>query len=116
MENDAHNLQSLVEALDDLILELTEQSVIKRVWAKDKSKLFMPPEFFIDKSIPEVFGEFGNIFIDCIERLLTTGERQQCIYPDFDPNKPLWYCAKFQRIDSANTSVRIICIIEDITT
>lgn len=55
MDNDAHNLQSLVEALDDVILELTEQSVIKRVWTKDKSKLFMPPEFFINKSIPEVF-------------------------------------------------------------
>nr|WP_068892197.1 response regulator [Pedobacter panaciterrae] len=115
MDNDAHNLQSLIEAMDDVILELTEQSVIKRVWAKDKSKLFMPPEFFIDKSIPEVFGEFGNIFINCINNLLRTGERQQCIYPDFDKNKNLWYCAKFQKIDSSNTDIRIVCIIEDIT-
>jgi len=115
MDNDAHNLQSLVEALDDVILELTEQSVIKRVWTKDKSKLFMPPEFFINKSIPEVFGKFGDIFIDCIVRLLSTGERQQCIYPDFDLTKSLWYCAKFQKIDSINTDARIICIIEDIT-
>jgi len=115
MENDAHNLQSLIEALDDLILELTEQAVIKRVWTKDKTKLFMPPEFFINKSIPEVFGEFGNIFIDCIDKLLTTGERQQCVYPDFDKNKNLWYCAKFQKIDSSKTDTRIICVVEDIT-
>ncbi|WP_214227675.1 response regulator [Pedobacter sp. B4-66] len=115
MDNNARNLQPLIEALDDVILELTELAVIKQVWAKDKTKLFLPPEFFIGKSIPEVFGEFGNIFIKCIDDLLNTGERQQCVYPDFDENKHLWYCAKFQKIDSSEEEVRIICVIEDIT-
>ncbi|WP_449438326.1 hypothetical protein [Pedobacter steynii] len=53
MENDAHNLQSLVEALDDLIVELTEQAVIKRVWTKDKTKLFMPRNFSSIKASPK---------------------------------------------------------------
>ncbi|SMD03068.1 response regulator [Pedobacter nyackensis] len=108
-------LESLIEALDDIILELTEKSVIKRVWVKDTTKLFMPPESFIDKSLTEVFGEFGDKFIVCIKKLLDTGERQECIYPDFDPNKHQWYCAKFQKIESDQAGVRIICIIEDIT-
>jgi signal transduction histidine kinase len=108
-------LESLIEALDDIILELTEQSVIKRVWVKDTTKLFLPPESFIDKSLTEVFGEFGNKFITCIKKLLDTGERQECIYPDFDPNKPNWYCAKFQKIESEHSGIRVICIIEDIT-
>lgn len=115
MDNNGHHFQSLIEALDDVILELTEQSVIKRVWAKDKTKLFMPPEFFIDKSIQEVFGEFGDPFVKCINDLLSTGERQQCVYPDFDEHKHFWYCAKFQKIDSPENDVRIICVIEDIT-
>jgi len=108
-------LESLIEALDDIILELTAESVIKRVWVKDMAKLFMPPESFIGKSLTEVFGEFGDKFNACIKKLLDTGERQECIYPDFDPNKPNWYCAKFQKIDSNQSGIRIICIIEDIT-
>lgn len=109
------SLQCLIESLDDIVLELSEQTVIRAVWVKDKSKLFMPPELFINKSLKEVFGEFANIFVDCIERLLLTGERQECIYPDFDSTKHHWYCAKFQRMELKDNERRIICVIEDIT-
>lgn len=109
-------LQSLIESLDDVILELDNTMTIRKVWVKDKSKLFMPPETFIDKTLTEVFGGFADVFIECIEKLLLTGERQECIYPDFDLNKDNWYCAKFQKIDTDPKEVRIICVIEDITT
>lgn len=110
-------LQSLIESLDDIILELDEHTVIKKVWVKDKTKLFMPPELFIDKTLIEVMGGFAYVFIECINALLASGERQECIYPDFDLNKNLWYCAKFQKIDvgKAAEGVRVICVIEDIT-
>jgi signal transduction histidine kinase len=111
------NLQSLIESLDDIILELDEHTVIKKVWVKDKTKLFMPPELFIDKTLTEVMGGFAYVFIDCIQALLISGERQECVYPDFDLNKDLWYCAKFQKIDVGKEAdgVRVICVIEDIT-
>lgn len=109
-------LQSLIESLDDIILELDEHTVIKKVWVKDKTKLFMPPELFIDKTLIEVMGGFAYVFIECIQALLISGERQECIYPDFDLNKDLWYCAKFQKIDVGEAEgVRVICVIEDIT-
>lgn len=109
------SLQSLIESLDDIILELDEHTVIKKVWVKDKTKLFMPPELFIDKTLTEVMGGFAYVFIECIQTLLISGERQECVYPDFDLNKDLWYCAKFQKIDVGNEGVRVICVIEDIT-
>ena len=110
------SLQSLIASLDDIILELDEQTVIKKVWVKDSTKLFMPPEHFIDKTLTEVMGSFASVFVECIQALLISGERQECIYPDFDPNKDLWYCAKFQKIDAGEEGgVRVICVIEDIT-
>ena len=109
------SLQSLIESLDDIILELDEYTVIKKVWVKDKTKLFMPPELFIEKTLAEVMGGFAYVFIERIQALLISGERQECVYPDFDLNKNLWYCAKFQKIDVGNEGVRVICVIEDIT-
>lgn len=110
-------LQSLIESLDDIILELDEHTVIKKVWVKDKTKLFMPPELFIDKTLIEVMGGFAYVFMERIQTLLASGERQECIYPDFDLNKDLWYCAKFQKIDVGKDEegIRVICVIEDIT-
>lgn len=109
------SLQSLIESLDDIILELDEHTVIKKVWVKDETKLFMPPELFIDKTLTEVMGGFAYVFIERIQALLISGERQECVYPDFDLNKNLWYCAKFQKIDMGDEGLRIICVIEDIT-
>lgn len=111
------SLQALIASLDDIILELDGNTVIKKVWVKDKTKLFMPPELFIDKSLTEVMGGFAYVFMECIQELLITGERQECIYPDFDINKDLWYCAKFQKIDAGKDAeeIRVICVIEDIT-
>ncbi|WP_316821377.1 ATP-binding protein [Pedobacter gandavensis] len=110
-------LQSLIASLDDIIIELDENSVIKKVWVKDVTKLFMPQEFFIDKTMVEVMGSFASIFTECIEKLLLTGERQECVYPDFNPEKKSWYSAKFQKIDPASIGgkMRLICVIEDIT-
>jgi signal transduction histidine kinase/ActR/RegA family two-component response regulator len=109
------SLQCLIESLDDIVLELNDQMVIRRVWVKDKSKLFIPPEQFMNKTLKEVFGEFGNRFVGCIEKLILTGERQECIYPDFDQKKHHWFCAKFQKIDTEHGEARIVCVIEDIT-
>lgn len=110
-------LQSLIESMDDVILELDENTVIRKVWAKDQSKLFMSPELFLNRTLYEVMGGFADIFIECIRQLLETGEKQECVYPDFDLNKDLWYCAKFHKIDHVNDheKLRIICVIEDIT-
>ena len=94
-KNKTSDLQALIESLDDMIVEMDEDTVIKKVWIKDKSKLFMPPELFIDQKIMSVFGDFGKIFMDCIEKLLLTGERQECIYPDFDASKHHWYNRRY---------------------
>lgn len=110
-------LQSLIASLDDIIIELDEDVVIKKVWVKDATKLFMPQEFFIDKTMVEVMGTFASVFMDSIDKLLLTGERQECVYPDFNPEKKSWYSAKFQKIDpvSVGGKIRLICVIEDIT-
>ncbi|WP_316751331.1 ATP-binding protein [Pedobacter gandavensis] len=111
------HLQSLIASLDDIIIELDENAVIKKVWVRDATKLFMPPEFFIEKTMVEVLGTFANVFMECIEKLLLTDERQECIYPDFNPEKKAWYSAKFQKIDpvAPGEEIRMICVIEDIT-
>lgn len=116
VQKTAH-LQALIASLDDIIIELDENTVIKKVWVRDPDKLFMPPEFFIEKTMIAVMGTFANIFLECIEKLLLTGERQECIYPDFNPDKKSWYSAKFQKIDPAfkEGGIRLICVIEDIT-
>ncbi|MCX2450266.1 ATP-binding protein [Pedobacter sp. PLR] len=111
------HLQALIASLDDIIIELDENALIKKVWVRDPTKLFMAPEFFMEKTMIEVMGTFANIFMECIEKLLLTGERQECIYPDFNPDKKAWYSAKFQKIDptSKEGKTRLICVIEDIT-
>lgn len=110
-------LETLIESMDDVILELDAKMVIRKVWAKDKNKLFMVPELFLNKTLSEIMGGFADIFIECIEHLIATGEKQECIYPDFDLNKDHWYSAKFHKIDaeSGHEEVRVICVIEDIT-
>lgn len=111
------NLESLISSLDDIILEMDENTIIRKVWVKDETKLFLTKELFIDRSLTDVLGGFADIFIDCINELLLSGEKQECTYPDFNLDKDQWYCARFQKIDAtpSGQGMRLICVIEDIT-
>lgn len=102
-------------SLDGVILELTEETVIKRLWVKDYEKRFLSSDFFKHEEFITFAELFPEVFSESIAKLKKSGEQQICIYADFENDKKKWYRAKFRRVYSGSDEIRVICEIDDIT-
>lgn len=103
------------KSLDGIILELQENAVVKRIWVKDNERRFLPSEFFKNEELKDFATIFGDAFSETIGKVIQTGEKQECIYADFDSLSQNWYRAKFRKVYSGTDEASIICEIEDIT-
>ena len=103
------------QSLDGVILELTENAVVKRIWVKDNGRRFLPSEFFKNKELKDFATIFGDTFSETIDKVIQTGEKQECIYADFDSLSQGWYRVKFRKVYTGTDEARIIGEIEDIT-
>ncbi len=109
-------LLAVVTSLDDIIFEVDENYIFLNVWTKDESKLFMPKEKFLGKSMGIVFGdEFCIPFQNAIDKVLLTKQSQSMEYPSLT-EEGIWYEATVNSINSMEEGWRkVSLIIKDIS-
>lgn len=95
------SLNLLARSTDDIILQLSTKAVFEDAWAKDPSKLFMPLENFIGKSISEVFPkkfseEMSNIF----HQVVSSKNTKTHTYKDPSGISSSIYTATFNYLES----------------
>lgn len=92
------DLEQIILDLDDLVLLVDEDFVYRQYWAKDDSILWMPPETFIGKAIPEVIPEpIRSDSIQAIRQSLKEDKINKLIYQTptiFETNIDRWYRLK----------------------
>ncbi|MFY7708919.1 MAG: response regulator [Flavobacteriales bacterium] len=84
------NVNSLLKMFEDALFELDENLVFKNVSSSSDSLLFFPKEFFLGKSVNELFqGELLNHFLDAFEKARQTREVHIIQYnaPELFPDK-----------------------------
>jgi PAS domain S-box-containing protein len=69
--------QAILSALPDLVFLLSRDGTYLDVHPRDDSRLFVPPEQFLGKTVVDVMPpEFSSQFAACIDRVLTHGSAQ----------------------------------------
>jgi PAS domain S-box-containing protein len=84
------NVNSLLKIFEDALFELDENLVFKNVSSSSDSLLFFPKEYFLGKSVNELFkGELLSRFLDVFEKARQTREVQIIQYnaPELFPDK-----------------------------
>lgn len=67
------DLRSLVNSIEDVILELNEQGVFLNVWSNDESKLFLPKDQLIGLSIHDILsGDDLEMFTNNLKQVFET--------------------------------------------
>jgi PAS domain S-box-containing protein len=69
--------QAILSALPDLVFLLSRDGTYLDVHPRDDTRLFVPPEQFLGKTVVDVMPpEFSSQFASCIDRVLTEGSAQ----------------------------------------
>lgn len=69
--------QAILSALPDLVFLLSRDGTYLDVHPRDDTRLFVPPEQFLGKSVVDVMPpEFSSQFASCVDRVLTQGSAQ----------------------------------------
>lgn len=110
-----NNLKAVVKSIKDIVFQFDENERFLAVWVSDPSRLFIPEDVFIGRTIREVFtGEFGEYFSNNFKTVLKTGETIKLEYQH--PADKRYYTATISRvIDPVNDAITITAAISDIT-
>lgn len=99
----AENVNSLLRIFEDALFELDDNLVFKNVSASSDSLLFFPRDFFLGKSINELFqGNLLSRFLDVFEKARQTREVQIIQYnaPEIFPGKEFRARVLYRNIDA----------------
>ncbi|WP_119079359.1 ATP-binding protein [Chitinophaga alhagiae] len=111
------HLHALLVSLEDITFEINGLQVFRNVWIHDDSKLFMPREEFLGKTVQEVFGPQAAIFVEAINAVLQTGMAHEVEYKHFYEDIDQWFRASIKPVymmpDPAHTVM--VISIQDIT-
>lgn len=93
-------LNYMMTLIEDIIFEVDGNQIFKNVWISDESKLFMPKEQFLGKTITYAFGEErAPIFTDPVARAIRTGKQKTIEYRHIDAAIEKWYQLKVVPIE-----------------
>ncbi|MFB2120931.1 ATP-binding protein [Parapedobacter sp. 2B3] len=88
-------LNYMMTLIEDIVFEVDGNHVFKNVWVLDESKLFMPKEHFLGKTITHALGEErAPIFAGPVARTIRTGKQTTIEYPHIDAAIEKWYQLK----------------------
>ncbi len=88
------HLQSLIASLEDIVFEIDGNQVFLNVWVHDESKLYMPREAFLGKSIGEVLGPQALVFSRLLADVMDSGEEREIVYRHWDSSINQWFKAR----------------------
>lgn len=111
----SHHLNLLVASIDDLVFEVAASGIILNYWVSDEGKLFYEPDFFIGKSVRDLFPEtLAATFLTQIDLTLKNRAAGELDYESpFESHKKSWYRMKIRPIHSLYD--RVAVVISDIT-
>jgi PAS domain S-box-containing protein len=113
-----HELTAVVGSMDDIVLEVDAGFRFRNCWGSDASKLFLPPEVFIGKTVMEMFDpEFARPFVEAIGAVLAGGGPLLIDYPSPMPGDARWFNARISQLrqEGAAASPRAVLAIRDVT-
>lgn len=107
-------LLAIITSLDDIVMQVNDEYRFVGVWTRETSKLFLPPEQFLDKTFREVLGEYAAMFEKTVDLTLESGQSQIIEYKQHGTDR--WFSAKFSpMMGGVGRSRNISVLIRDIT-
>lgn len=112
-----NHLHSLLESVDDIVLEANGNMVLLNVWVRDEKLLFMPREQFLNKTIGEVMGPLAENMVNFIQAAIDTGEAQVIEYAHVNPEVNIMFRARASIITHSNDpeKTKIALTVRDVT-
>ncbi|MCG9881693.1 MAG: ATP-binding protein [Bacteroidia bacterium] len=111
----SQNLELLLSSTQEIIFEMDEHDKCIKVWKGENFKLFYPDEYFLGKSIIELFDiPFGTNLNIPFQITKNTGLSQEYEYSYPVNGTAKYYLAKFRRIKNSNPP-KVSVVIEDIS-
>jgi PAS domain S-box-containing protein len=117
LERERSNLAAVVASLDDHVFKIDENGLVLKVWTRDTSRLILPVEKIVGRTIHELFpADLVTRIMAPLTRALETGQMQS-IELGGPPYADQWFRARFnpQTIVSDQGKRLLTCIVEDIS-
>lgn len=103
-------LEKIIEAVDEIVVEMTPLGIFQNVWARDKHFPSLPREQMIGHSIYDFRGpEVGRWAVEVIQRVLRTGVPEMHEYLRNTEQDSHWYLVRFTPIP-AESGGENVCI------
>jgi signal transduction histidine kinase len=104
--------RAILEALPDVMLQLSLDGRFLQYHAAKKDDLWLPPEEFINKSVYEVFPQASaKQIMYCIHNAIRTQQMQECKYQLPYPDGPRHYEARLVKLNGD----KVLVIVRDIS-
>lgn len=108
-------LEKIIEAVDEIVVEVTPQGFFQNVWAREKYFVSLPREQMIGRNIREYRGEEVERWAaEIIHRVLRTGNPEMHEYFRDTELEPHWFLARFTPIPAESGGENVCVGFRDI--
>lgn len=105
------DLNNILTNLYEIVFELDDNYVFRKVYTKDEKMLFFPKEQILGKSVNEIYDDrFTKMMIDGIIKARITKSEVIITYPSINLANENWFSAMIKNIDTDYGSKAIIGI------
>lgn len=113
LKQSENKTKAIIKAIPDLFFVINYEGIFLDYLSEDNDeKLYTPKEYFINKSVQNVFSEeIGNLFHDAINRVKETGKLEVVEYPLYLNGEVNYFEARLVICDEG----RILTLVRDIT-
>lgn len=110
------SLSALLQSMDDIVIEIDNELRYSNVWTRDESKLFVPREQLLGKTVTEVIPPpLGQQLSDLCAQSLVTGERLKIQYGTPNPADDREFEASISPILQHGKITSVSVLIKEIT-
>jgi two-component system, cell cycle sensor histidine kinase and response regulator CckA len=110
-----HRLEALLGCTKGLVFELDRDGRYLNVWTRDESLLTRPMAELVGRTIDEVLGASGRMFIHAIRRVFDTGEPETLEYELHVKGERHWFIADVVVSPTLDKARTVIALVRDIT-
>src|SRR5579871_596616 len=109
-------LQTIVNSLDDYVIELDRDGNILNIWTHNEAKLERPKEEFLGCSCSEILGRDAvSEVLETVARVLATGRSEERDTSAVMEGQERWYHTRFRPLKNAGVAQTVCLVVQDIT-
>jgi PAS domain S-box-containing protein len=111
------DLEGLVGSIEEILFEFDREGTYVGIWTGDESKLFLPRDRLLGRSVSEVFGhEVGREVEALIRRVLDTGAPESVEYPLKVHGEERWFAGTVTPVRRGEGHMSTVCLVtRDVT-